>query len=214
MSGHYEVQEGEYVETSENLKDIIEEQLEKEQLSKPGGEEERLRREEEDRKQREEELLTLMCDLDGGLSLMLDRVKQTIASSKDASLFLKKRAQMEDEYARNLIKLSASFIDVPGDEGKQGSYKENWIRVLKVNEQVGQARLRFAASLLEASDGLANLAKETERNRKNVTPLECGDVGSSKSPMSDWRSSSKRTNKHSTRASKSTSSPVKTGNAS
>lgn len=42
---------------------------------------------------------------------MLDKLKQNSTNSRDASSFLKKRALLEEEYARGVIKLAGSYLD-------------------------------------------------------------------------------------------------------
>ena len=56
-----------------------------------------------------------------GMPLLYDRIKQSMLSANQASLFFKKRAAIEEEYARNLIKLAKSTYESYGtSEAKAG----------------------------------------------------------------------------------------------
>ncbi|CAG8805969.1 9865_t:CDS:2, partial [Dentiscutata erythropus] len=61
-----------------------------------------------DRANEPQGLIKLLCEIDGGLGIALERVKQCSSSAK-ASTFLKKRAAIEDEYGRMMIKLAKSM---------------------------------------------------------------------------------------------------------
>jgi Rho GTPase-activating protein RGD1 len=53
--------------------------------------------------------------------MLLDRVKQKMHSSKELANFIKKRAAIEEEYGKSLLKLSQSCTDtVDKGDGKQG----------------------------------------------------------------------------------------------
>lgn len=55
------------------------------------------------------------------MPLLLDRMKQSLASATEAATFFKKRAVIEEEYARSMIKLARSTTQSYGmSEGKAG----------------------------------------------------------------------------------------------
>lgn len=69
----------------------------------------------------DEAALAELCEMDCGMPLILDRLKQSVASSTEAAIFFKKRAQIEEEYARAMIKLARSSSQAYGvSEGKAG----------------------------------------------------------------------------------------------
>lgn len=45
------------------------------------------------------------------MPLLYDRIKQSMVSANHASAFFKKRAAIEEEYARNMIKLAKSTAE-------------------------------------------------------------------------------------------------------
>ena len=55
------------------------------------------------------------------MPLLLERIKQSMISCKEASLFLKKRSQIEEEYGRSMLKLAKSTSELYSiSEGKAG----------------------------------------------------------------------------------------------
>ncbi|GAA5884654.1 hypothetical protein JCM3774_002549 [Rhodotorula dairenensis] len=120
----------------------------------------------------DEGALRALCDMDCGTPLLLDRMKQSMASCREASNFFKKRAQIEEEYARSLTKLAKSSAEsYSAGDGKAGSYVSSWLTFLRTHELVGEARLKFAAQLSEMSDELTMLGKEVDKNRKAAKEL-------------------------------------------
>ncbi|CAG8618131.1 12011_t:CDS:10, partial [Dentiscutata heterogama] len=121
-----------------------------------------------DRANEPQGLIKLLCEIDGGLGIALERVKQCSSSAK-ASTFLKKRAAIEDEYGRMMIKLAKSMQEGHHtNDTKQGSYGENWLYMLKLHESIGENRVKFAAAIQEISEEITALYKETDKSRKNL----------------------------------------------
>lgn len=55
------------------------------------------------------------------MPLLYDRIKQSMASAREASSFFKKRAAIEEEYARSMSKLARSSSEQYGiTDGKAG----------------------------------------------------------------------------------------------
>ncbi|CAL1715474.1 unnamed protein product [Somion occarium] len=120
----------------------------------------------------DETVLRTLCELDCGVPLLLDRIKQSMASCREASVFFKKRAVYEDEYGRNMQKLARSTADAyAANDGKAGSFVAAWQNALKTHETIAENRLRFAQRLNEMSEELATLAKEVEKTRKLTKDL-------------------------------------------
>ncbi|BGO95571.1 hypothetical protein NBRC10512_007828 [Rhodotorula toruloides] len=120
----------------------------------------------------DEGVLRALCDMDCGTPLLLERMKQSMASCREASNFLKKRAQIEEEYARQMAKLAKSSIESYSvGDGKAGSYVNSWISILRTHELLGDNRLKFASQLNEMSDELATVGKEVDKSRKATKEL-------------------------------------------
>ncbi|GJN90452.1 hypothetical protein Rhopal_003463-T1 [Rhodotorula paludigena] len=99
-------------------------------------------------------------------------VLRALCDMDEASAFLKKRAQIEEEYARSMAKLARSSIESYSvGDGKAGSYVSSWLSMLRTHELLGDNRLKFAAQLGEMSDELAVLGKEVEKSRKATKDL-------------------------------------------
>ncbi|GAA5993389.1 hypothetical protein JCM5350_002160 [Sporobolomyces pararoseus] len=116
----------------------------------------------------DEGVLRALCDLDCGLPLLLDRLKQSTTSCRETSNFLKKRAQIEEEYSKNLSKLVKSSIESYGlSDGKSGSFVNSYLSLLKTHDLLSDNRLKFSQQLMEMSEELSSLSRETEKLRKS-----------------------------------------------
>lgn len=117
----------------------------------------------------DEGVLRALCDIDCGMPLLFDRIKQSMVSAREASVFLKKRAIIEDEYARSMAKLARSTFETYSlSDAKAGSFVKSWHSIVKTHETLSDNRLRFATKLSEMSDELSNLAKEVDKSRKQA----------------------------------------------
>lgn len=93
-------------------------------------------------------------------------------SCREASVFFKKRAMLEEEFGRGMQKLAKNTADVYAmNDGKAGSFVNSWQTTMKIHEVLAENRLRFASRLNEMSEELANLAKEVDKNRKAAKEL-------------------------------------------
>ncbi|KAF8141964.1 hypothetical protein EV363DRAFT_1249073 [Boletus edulis] len=120
----------------------------------------------------DENILRALCELDCGVPLLLDRIKQSMVSCREASVFFKKRAVLEEEYGKSLQKLARSTSEVYSmNDGKAGSFVHAWQSSMKLHEVMADNRIRFAQRLNEMSDELASLAKEVDKNRKHTKEL-------------------------------------------
>ncbi|KAH7905642.1 Rho GTPase activation protein [Hygrophoropsis aurantiaca] len=120
----------------------------------------------------DENVLRALCELDCGVPLLLDRIKQSMVSCREASVFFKKRAVLEEEYGKSLQKLSRSTSEVYSmNDGKAGSFVNAWQSTMKIHEIMAENRIRFSQRLNEMSDELASLAKEVDKNRKQTKEL-------------------------------------------
>ncbi|KAI0057203.1 RhoGAP-domain-containing protein [Artomyces pyxidatus] len=120
----------------------------------------------------DENVLRALCDLDCGVNLLMDRIKQSMVSCREASVFFKKRAVLEEEYGRNMQKLSKNTSEVYAmNDGKAGSFVAAWQSTMKIHEIMAENRIRFAQRLNEMSEELATLAKEVDKNRKQTKEL-------------------------------------------
>ncbi|KAJ7668337.1 Rho GTPase activation protein [Mycena rosella] len=118
----------------------------------------------------DENVLRSLCELDCGVPLLLDRIKQSMISCREASAFLKKRAAIEDEYGKNMQKLARMTSETYGmNDGKAGSFVSSWQSAMKIHESMGESRIRFSQRLNEMSDELATLVKEVDKNRKQAS---------------------------------------------
>ncbi|KAI9255239.1 Rho GTPase activation protein [Phascolomyces articulosus] len=123
---------------------------------------------------RSKDVFAQLTDLDNGFQCLLDKVKHDMQASKDAMLFLRKRAAIEEEYGKQMVKLAQSMSDsFDKAHPRSGTYGDAWTAFLKVHETIGEQRLRFSSDVTEVADDLQLLVKDTEKGRKQVK-----DVGS------------------------------------
>ncbi|EPT01218.1 hypothetical protein FOMPIDRAFT_1145269 [Fomitopsis schrenkii] len=120
----------------------------------------------------DENVLRALCDLDCGVPLLLDRIKQSLVSCREAAAFFKKRALLEEEYGRGMQRLAKATSDAySASEGKAGTFVTAWQSALRTHEQMAENRLRFAQRLNEMSQELSTLAKEVDFSRKQTKDL-------------------------------------------
>ncbi|KAK0737484.1 hypothetical protein B0T21DRAFT_287885 [Apiosordaria backusii] len=102
-----------------------------------------------------------------GISVMLNRLKQSIASAKEFSNFLKKRSALEDEHANSLKKLCRLSQDsMNRSEHRGGSFARAYDEMMVIHERMADNGIQFAMSLHQMSEDLQELAAVAEKSRK------------------------------------------------
>ncbi|OAX83031.1 hypothetical protein ACJ72_02614 [Emergomyces africanus] len=104
---------------------------------------------------------------DIGVSILLTRLKQTIASTRDFSSFLRKRSVVEEEHAQGLKKLARAVHDSAHRiDNRQGTFSSSCEEINRIHDRMADHGLQFALSLQQMSDDLNELAANMERGRK------------------------------------------------
>ncbi|KAB8258159.1 hypothetical protein BDV32DRAFT_126191 [Aspergillus pseudonomiae] len=104
---------------------------------------------------------------DIGITTLLTRLKQSVASARDFSTFLKKRSSLEEEHAQGLRKLSRSLLDASvRTDNRQGTYGQSHNDLSRFHDRMADHGLQFAVSLQQMADNLHELASNIERGRK------------------------------------------------
>ncbi|EAW09221.1 putative Rho GTPase activator (Rgd1) [Aspergillus clavatus NRRL 1] len=104
---------------------------------------------------------------DIGITTLLTRLKQSVASAKDFSAFLKKRSSLEEEHAQGLRKLSRSLHDAAlRPDNRQGTYGHSYNDLNRFHERMADHGLQFSVSLQQMADDLHELANNIEKGRK------------------------------------------------
>ena len=102
-----------------------------------------------------------------GIPSLLNRLKQSIASAKEFSLFLKKRSALEDDHAQSLRKLCRSTQDNSRrPEHRQGSFSSSYDEMVHIHDRMAENGSQFAASLHQMHDDLVEVVANAERGRK------------------------------------------------
>ncbi|EPS26662.1 hypothetical protein POX_g09036 [Penicillium oxalicum] len=102
-----------------------------------------------------------------GVTTLLARLKQSVASAKDFSSFLKKRGALEEEHAQGLRKLSRAISDAAQrTENRQGTYSASYRDIHRLQERMADHGLQFSVSLQQMADDLHELSSNIERGRK------------------------------------------------
>ncbi|CCA67488.1 related to GTPase-activating protein beta-chimerin [Serendipita indica DSM 11827] len=123
----------------------------------------------------DESALRVLIDMDGGVNCILDRIKQGMASAREAAVFLQKRGALEDELGRSMHKLAVATASAyAANECKAGTFSAAWDRSMQLHQTIADNRLKLAINLTEMSDQLSSLAKEIDRNRKTIKDTHSG----------------------------------------
>ncbi|EEA19600.1 Rho GTPase-activating protein [Talaromyces marneffei ATCC 18224] len=102
-----------------------------------------------------------------GVTTLLARLKQSIASARDFSTFLKKRSVLEDEHAQGLKKLARQTQEAAHKpDTRQGTYSRAQDEITRIHEQMADHGLQFAVSLYQMSVDLSELSENIEKSRK------------------------------------------------
>ncbi|KAL2065434.1 hypothetical protein VTL71DRAFT_3104 [Oculimacula yallundae] len=103
-----------------------------------------------------------------GVSTLLNRLKQSIASAKEFATFLKKRSTLEEEHSnglKKLCKITAENIRRP--EHRHGSFLQAYDEVTNIHERMSDNGTQFATSLHQMHEDLLEIAANIERGRKH-----------------------------------------------
>ncbi|RXK35170.1 GTPase activating protein [Tremella mesenterica] len=115
----------------------------------------------------DEAILRGLCDMDGALPLLADRIKQSVSSCKAVGTFFKARAELEDKYGKALSELCKVSSDAYSRaDGKAGTFVDAYQDSLKLQDKMSKSRTRFAYRLGEMAEELFMIAREGERLRK------------------------------------------------
>ncbi|KAF4124567.1 Rho GTPase-activating protein RGD1 [Geosmithia morbida] len=102
-----------------------------------------------------------------GIATLLTRLKQSIGSTREFSLFLKKRASLEEDAAQGLRKLCRTTQEnMRRPDHRAGSFAQAYDELVYVHERMADNGSHFSASLQVMYDDLSELAASTERSRK------------------------------------------------
>ncbi|KAL4799403.1 hypothetical protein BDV19DRAFT_355026 [Aspergillus venezuelensis] len=104
---------------------------------------------------------------DIGVTTLLTRLKQSVASAREFATFLKKRSILEEEHAQGLRKVSRTLYDAAHkSDNRQGTYSYGCVEINGFHDRMADHGLQFAASLQQMADNLNELAGNIERGRK------------------------------------------------
>ncbi|KAI5845480.1 hypothetical protein BZA05DRAFT_145714 [Tricharina praecox] len=103
-----------------------------------------------------------------GVAALLTRLKQSISSSRDFAVFLKKRAMLEDDQAQGIRKLCKATIEsLRRPDCRQESYGHQFEGITRLHDRLAENGLDFALALHQIHDEMLELANNMERNRKH-----------------------------------------------
>ncbi|KAK3901503.1 hypothetical protein C8A05DRAFT_34804 [Staphylotrichum tortipilum] len=104
---------------------------------------------------------------DIGISVMLNRLKQSIASAKEFAQFLKKCSVLEDEHANSLKKLcKLSQDNLQRGDHRGGTFGRAYDEMMAVHERMADNGIQFAMSLHQMADDLTELSLVADKSRK------------------------------------------------
>ncbi|KAI0425294.1 hypothetical protein F5Y09DRAFT_322141 [Xylaria sp. FL1042] len=104
---------------------------------------------------------------DIGITTLLNRLKQSVASAKEFAIFLKKRSVLEEEHARGMKKLCRSNQDnIHHADHRQGSFAKSYEEMLAIHDRMAENGTQFALSLHQMHEDLLEVAAVAEKHRK------------------------------------------------
>ncbi|KAK8122514.1 Rho GTPase activator (Rgd1) [Apiospora sp. TS-2023a] len=104
---------------------------------------------------------------DIGVSTMLNRLKQSIASAREFAAFLKKRSDLEDGHAKGMKKLCRMTQDnIHQMDHRQGSFAHAYEEMLHIHDRMAENGVQFAVSLHQMQEDLIEVANIAEKHRK------------------------------------------------
>ena len=102
-----------------------------------------------------------------GLNILLDRLKQSIATARELASFLGKRSNLEEQQAHGLRRLiRATHESLRRPDHRQGSYFRQVDEVNRIHDQMAENGIQFAMSLHQMHDDLNQMAVDMDRGRK------------------------------------------------
>ncbi|KIX06204.1 uncharacterized protein Z518_04179 [Rhinocladiella mackenziei CBS 650.93] len=105
---------------------------------------------------------------DIGITTLLNRLKQSISSTRDFAAFLKERSIIEEKHAQGLKRLSRTTHDViRRPENRQGSFAQNYEEITKTHDRMADHGIQYANMLYAMSEELHELSANSERGRKH-----------------------------------------------
>ncbi|KAL8810596.1 MAG: hypothetical protein Q9223_002655 [Gallowayella weberi] len=113
------------------------------------------------------EVVDAVLQSDIGISTLLTRLKQSVASAREFAAFLKKRSTLEEEHAQGLKKIcKGSHESSRRLDNRQGSYAQHYDEVIGIHDRLADNGVQFALSIHQMHEDLHDLAANIERGRK------------------------------------------------
>ncbi|KIW15337.1 hypothetical protein PV08_05383 [Exophiala spinifera] len=105
---------------------------------------------------------------DIGITTLLSRLKQSIASTRDFAGFLKERASLEERHAHGMKRLTRSTLDqIRRPESRQGSFAQNYEEFTRTHDRMADHGSQFSTAILQMSEELYELAANSDKERKH-----------------------------------------------
>ncbi|KAG9605184.1 RhoGAP-domain-containing protein, partial [Aureobasidium melanogenum] len=103
-----------------------------------------------------------------GINTLLNRLKQSIASSRDFSDFLKKRGAVEEDHAKGLRRLVKQTTDnIHSKESRQGTYVTRLDEAMRLHDRIADNGMQFSLALHQMHEDLNELSLNMEKGRKH-----------------------------------------------
>ncbi|KAJ2802550.1 hypothetical protein H4R20_003235 [Coemansia guatemalensis] len=117
-----------------------------------------------------------LTEIDGGLAMLLERSRQSLGSCKEAVVFLRSRAKVEEDYGRSLQKVAHQTLKMMDNGAKSATgmstQQAAWQRLVEVHETLASNRMKFSITLTEMSEYLGNYVKAKESVRRKLRESE------------------------------------------
>lgn len=105
---------------------------------------------------------------DIGVSTLLARLKQSLASARDLAIFFRARSEIEQRQSEKLREVSKKTSEnVQRLESRQGSYAQQMKEVLRLHDRMAENSLQFSLNLYQMHTDINQHADEIDRQRKH-----------------------------------------------
>ncbi|OCK74783.1 hypothetical protein K432DRAFT_468462, partial [Lepidopterella palustris CBS 459.81] len=104
-----------------------------------------------------------------GVSTLIVRLKQSVASTREFASFCAARLRIEDERAKSLKRICKNTGDeILKPDGRKGSYVEGMQDMLRAYEQMAEHDAQFSVNLNHIYTELTQMADYTDRERRRI----------------------------------------------
>ena len=118
----------------------------------------------------EEDRIHKLLASDGGLEILLERLKQSLVTGEEFSKFIKKKAIIEDDHYNQMKKFAGNMTAglKQSNKIKNDSFSSNFSKIVEIDEKLYNVGSSYVKALNSSYDELNALMATVMRSRKNI----------------------------------------------